>query len=134
MASGVASSVAILTGDTNSVVPIDAYVDGSDWTERLEEFLADCEASDEAVVFTDVLGGSVFQKVSVALARHPGVMHVTGMSLGLVIEALLSPEPLTADVLRGIVETARSTMQVVEVPAAPPASDDATEDEGSFFS
>lgn len=95
LASGLKSSLQILTGDASAVTAIDAYVDETDFVPTIEEFLAASEEGDETIVFTDLLGGSVFQKVSVLLASHPGVIHVTGMNLAVVIGCLLSDEPLT---------------------------------------
>ena len=130
LASGLKSSLQILTGDASAVTAIDAYVDETDFVPTIEEFLAASEEGDETIVFTDLLGGSVFQKVSVLLASHPGVIHVTGMNLGLVIETLISAEPVTAESIKQSIELARQTMQVVEPPNS--VSDDG-ESDGDFF-
>lgn len=125
MASGMLSSLKILAGDVENVTAIDAYVDDSDWTVELDEFLAECAPEDEAVIFTDVQGGSVYQKVCLALAERPDVIHVTGMNLPLVIECLLSGEKLDRPTVAAIAEAAASMLAVTEIQsAAAPASDD----------
>ena len=52
------------------------------------------------------------------------------MNLGLVIETLISAEPVTAESLKQSIELARQTMQVVEPPNS--VSDDG-ESDGDFF-
>lgn len=132
LASGLKSSLQILTGDASAVTAIDAYVDETDFVPTIEEFLAASGEGDETIVFTDLLGGSVFQKVSVLLASHPGVIHVTGMNLAVVIGCLLSDEPLTPEVVDGVVAMASDALERVEIPGADPANEgDAADDD--FF-
>ena len=85
---------------------------------------------DDAVIFTDIYGGSVFQKVVLMEPEKHGIVHVTGMNLGLVIETLISAGPVTAESVKQSIELARQTMQVVEPPNS--VSDDG-ESDGDFF-
>ena len=54
LASGLKSSLQILTGDASAVTAIDAYVDETDFVPTIEEFLAASEEGDETIVFTDL--------------------------------------------------------------------------------
>ncbi len=62
LASGIQSSIGILTGNKDAVQAIDAYVDDSDYTQAIQAFLDSVGPNDEAVIFTDIYGGSVFSK------------------------------------------------------------------------
>lgn len=130
LASGIRSSIGILTGMADMVEAVDCYVDDSDFTPRIQAFIDSVGPEDEAVIFTDIYGGSVFQKVVLMEPEKRGIVHVTGMNLGLVIETLLGAEPVTADSIEQSVELARATMQVVEPPSKVL---DNEESEGDFF-
>lgn len=130
LASGIRSSIEILTGMADMVEAVDCYVDDSDFTPRIQAFIDSVGPEDEAIIFTDIYGGSVFQKVVLMEPEKRGIVHVTGMNLGLVIEALLGAEPVTAVSIKQSVELARATMQVVEPPSK--AADNEGSD-GDFF-
>lgn len=130
LASGIRSSIEILTGMADMVEAVDCYVDDSDFTPRIQAFIDSVGPEDEAIIFTDIYGGSVFQKVVLMEPEKRGIVHVTGMNLGLVIEALLGAEPVTADSIKQSVELARATMQVVEPPSK---SADNEGSDGDFF-
>lgn len=130
LASGIRSSIEILTGMADMVEAVDCYVDDSDFTPRIQAFIDSVDPEDEAVIFTDIYGGSVFQKVVLMEPEKRGIVHVTGMNLGLVIETLLGAELVTADSIKQSVELARATMQVVEPPSK--AADNEGSD-GDFF-
>lgn len=130
LASGIRSSIGILTGMADMVEAVDCYVDDSDFTPRIQAFIDSVGPEDEAIIFTDIYGGSVFQKVVLMEPEKRGIVHVTGMNLGLVIETLLGAEPVTADSIKQSVELARVTMQVVEPPSK---AADNEESEGDFF-
>lgn len=130
LASGIRSSIEILTGMADMVEAVDCYVDDSDFTPRIQAFIDSVDPEDEAVIFTDIYGGSVFQKVVLMEPEKRGIVHVTGMNLGLVIETLLGAEPVTADSIKQSVELAGATMQVVEPPSK--AADNEGSD-GDFF-
>lgn len=130
LASGIRSSIEILTGMADMVEAVDCYVDDSDFTPRIQAFIDSVGPEDEAIIFTDIYGGSVFQKVVLMEPEKRGIVHVTGMNLGLVIEALLGAEPVTADSIKQSVELARATMQVVEPPSK---AADSEGSDGDFF-
>lgn len=130
LASGIRSSIGILTGMADMVEAVDCYVDDSDFIPRIQAFIDSVGPEDEAIIFTDIYGGSVFQKVVLMEPEKRGIVHVTGMNLGLVIETLLGAEPVTADSIKQSGELARATMQVVEPPSK---AADNEESEGDFF-
>lgn len=129
LASGLKSSVQILTGDSSAITAVDAYVDDSDYTEAIKQFIDSCGPDDEAVIFTDILGGSVFQKVALLEPEKHGIPHVTGMNLAVVMECLLTPDPLTPENIDAITGEAASQLMRVNV------SEDTNEQESAddFF-
>ena len=129
LASGIQSSIGILTGNPDAVQSIDAYVDDSDHTENIKAFLDSVEPGDEAVIFTDIYGGSVFQKVVRLQPERYGVFHVTGVNLPAVVQVLLSAEPITEQSLDSLVGEAQQYLQRV----APPEVSDSEEADGDFF-
>lgn len=135
LASGIQSSIGILTGNKESVQAVDAYVDDSDYTEKIRAFLDSVEPGDEAVIFTDIYGGSVFQKVALLHPEKCGVIHVTGVNLPAVIQVLLSSEPITADSVDALMKEAREYLVRVdplpEEGQGPNESDEGSDD--GFF-
>jgi mannose/fructose-specific phosphotransferase system component IIA len=115
LASGIKNSIDVLLGDSSAVIAIDAYLDNSDYTIKIKEFIDKRKPNDEAIIFTDILGGSVFQKVLLEEPEKKGVLHVTGMNLPVVIECLLTPEKLTEQTVDKIASTAASQLKRVSI-------------------
>ena len=129
MASGIKSSVDVLTGDSSAITAVDSYLDESDYTQEVRSFLEGCAPDDEAIVFTDILGGSVFQRVVQEDLARSGVTHVTGTNLAVVLECLLTPDALTLQTVDGICQTAAGQLKRVEAPV-PGSGADATSEKG----
>src|SRR5258707_831021 len=89
-ASGIKSSLDIITGTTDNVFLVECYVDENVSVEaeikKIGELIAD---DDELVVFSDILGGSITNQVLQHLLK-PNVYVVSGFNLPLVIEVLLA--------------------------------------------
>ncbi len=129
LADGYRSSLSILTGMQDSVEYIDAYVDESDYTPKLQTFIDSVGPDDTGVIFTDIYGGSVFQKVALMLEGRQNIFHVTGINLGLVIELLLTDEAITPTYLEEVISAAREGMRLVALEDAGPQP----EGEDEFF-
>lgn len=128
LARGYQSALSILTGSADTVTFINAYVDEADWRPQLDAFIASLEEGDTGVVFTDILGGSVFQQVVLSLEEAGSILHVTGINLGLVIELLFCGETLTAERVQQAIELARDSMQLANAASMGAAEDAADED------
>lgn len=116
LASGLKSSVDVLAGDSSAITAVDAYVDDSDYTKPIQRFIQESGPGDESVIFTDILGGSVFQKVALLRPEDHGVIHVTGMNLAAVMECLLTPDRLTPANVDEITRMAAQQLKRVSVP------------------
>lgn len=113
LAKGYQSALSILTGISDNVSFINAYVEEKDWRPRLDTFIASIGEHDTGIIFTDILGGSVFQQVILSLTGNRNILHITGINLGLVIELLFCGDELTAERVQQSIDLARSSMQLV---------------------
>lgn len=111
LADGIKSSVGILTGNQDLITVVSAYVDESDYTTTIQEFIDSVEPDDDAVIFTDIYGGSVFQKVMLMEPEKRGIVHVTGFNLAVVIETLIRTDPITPELMDEIVQNASGLMR-----------------------
>lgn len=109
MADGLKDTVRFFTGAEN-LDSISAYVDGTALADQIAQWTAGLEPGDEAVIFTDIMGGSVNQALT-ALASDK-VHVITGMNLPLVVELVLAPQdqPLDPEQIAKTVEGARSQL------------------------
>lgn len=127
LASGLKSAIGVLAGEPCQISVIDAYTDDEpgDYTPKIEEFLASVGEQDEGLIFTDILSGSVNQRVVRADPfSNPNVILVTGSNLMVVLGVALDPRPITREVLDEIIS--QSAVQVVE---PEPVADSGNEDD-----
>lgn len=130
VASGVKSAAKILTGDVSAITAVDFYVDESDQAPVVEQFIESVGPDDEAVIFTDLLGGSVCNKVLTLQPEKRGIVHVTGFNLIAVLGCLLADEPLTPASVDEILATAAAQIKRVSVEHDEGAGE---ESDDSFF-
>lgn len=100
-ASGLKSSIDILTGMAKKIQVIDAYVDKSDYTKQITDFIQN--AKRPAVIFTDLKGGSVNQKVVLKAAQEKDIFIVTQTNLAVVLAVFLDNEKLTKEHLQDLI-------------------------------
>lgn len=115
LASGLKSAIGILAGEPCQIDVIDAYTDDEpgDYTPKIKQFIADVGDEDEGFVFTDILSGSVNQRVvREEPFSNPNITLVTGTNLMVVLGVALDPRPVTREVLDEIISQA--SVQVVE--------------------
>ncbi|KAA9241135.1 MULTISPECIES: PTS sugar transporter subunit IIA [Aerococcus] len=118
LASGFKSSIKILTGLEDQVQVIDAYVTDEDYSSQIDQFLADIEAEDQGIIFTDIFGGSVNQRI-VSKCLHSDkakqVYVISNANLGVILSVLLSPEDLSEASLQSEIE--ESAVKLVQLEA-----------------
>ena len=64
LASGVKSVAEVLLHDDSAITVVDCYVDESDPNEQIAEFIDGVRPEDDALIVTDLLGGSVCNMVT----------------------------------------------------------------------
>ena len=100
-ASGLNSSIEILTGMSKKIKVIDAYVDKSDYIKQIDDFIA--KSKRPAVIFTDLKGGSVNQNVVLRIAKEKDIFVVTQTNLAVVLAVILDTEKLTKQHLQDLI-------------------------------
>jgi PTS system mannose-specific IIA component len=113
LASGLQSSLEILTGMGDKVSVIDAYVDDHDYVPDIKKFIEQLNG-EVGVIFTDLVGGSVNQKVMLEIVGHENVLVISGTNLSIVLSVILEADELTKEKLNGLIS--QSQVQLVEAP------------------
>lgn len=111
-ASGILGSLTLLVGERPEVSVIDAYIDDSDYTEKVTDFFKNYNPNDEHIVFTDLFGGSVNQKIFKYLTDYDFFL-ITGFNLPILLEVILSGEPLTTAYIEELITKCRQELKLV---------------------
>lgn len=115
LASGARSTMQFLIGNVDNVDYITAYVDGQKpINEQIEEYFAKIPQGDEVVIFTDIKGGSVNQKM-IPYCERENTFLVSDFNLAVLIEVTMTPEKLTNEFLKAKIEEAREQLCLVEI-------------------
>lgn len=116
-AAGLRDTLEFVGGELG-IIDISAYVDETPLDDQVEAVFSRFAPTDEVLVLTDMLQGSVNQAFRRYMSDH--VFLVTGINLPCALELALCGGPLTADVVRQAIEDARQQLllvndQVVEI-------------------
>ena len=113
-ASGLKTALDIITGETDRVWVIDAYVEeNKPIEEEVKALTAQLKPGDDLVVFTDLMGGSITNQIvrTVDMSR---VHVISGTSFPLVIDLVLSdPDTPTAEAIESALAIAREQLVYV---------------------
>lgn len=113
-AKGLEETVRFIMPNTAKIIVINAYTQNVPVEEEVGAVLNDLAAEDEALIFTDLLGGSVNQAFVPYLA-HPHIHLITGMNLPVIMTVLLglSDEYIDANFLEKALSEGREQMLYV---------------------
>ncbi len=113
-ATGVKSSLDIIIGAMEHVFLIEAYLDETASLEtQINEVMSQVSGTDELIVFTDILGGSITNQI-LQHALKPNVFVVSGFNLPLLIEVLMADAETPAEeVIAAALENAKEQMTYV---------------------
>lgn len=130
LASGFQSSLNILTGKGDKVSVIDAYLDDSDYTPKIDAFIDSIGPNEQGVIFTDLYGGSVNQKIVARLAAKSGkdVFLIANSNLAIILSVILQPvdTKLTDDIINKAI--GESAVKLVKLETSDSNSDEDTDD------
>lgn len=113
LASGYLSSIEILTGTTEGISIINAYVEENDFDKELLEFINDLKEQDQVFIFTDLFGGSVNQKVTrLCLEKNISATVIAGFNLPIILEILLATEDLSNENIHEMVKKSQEEMKL----------------------
>lgn len=128
MASGMASSIEILTGNKDAVTYFDAYIPGESdaVSEHIDAFFETCTPEDIKLLISDMVGGSVCQETMKYLNRE-NTFVISGINLSLLLELSSGAQSsYTKEELENVIEMSRSMTRLIEM-------ENITVDSGDFF-
>lgn len=109
LADGIKSSINILSGEKSNIYYLNAYVDDTNIDDAICSFFKNLAPDDEAVIFTDILGGSVNQKF-VQYCSIPNVYLISGFNLPIILEVVLNSGKLSKDFIRQKIKECREQL------------------------
>jgi len=113
MASGIRYTAELIVGKMDEITTIDAYVTPEDNVEkRFEEYFAQHE-NDRIFVFTDLMGGSVNQKL-LRYSQKENVTLITGTNLPVLMQVMMADDDITEEEIQEFIDDAREELQVVD--------------------
>ena len=114
MASGIRYTAELIVGKMAEITTIDAYVTPEDNVEKkFEEYFAQHE-NDRIFVFTDLMGGSVNQKL-LGYSQKENVTLITGTNLPVLMQVMMSDDDVTEEEIQEFIDDAREELQVVDL-------------------
>lgn len=113
MASGIRYTAELIVGKMDEITTIDAYVTPEDNVEKkFEEYFAQHE-NDRIFVFTDLMGGSVNQKL-LGYSQKENVTLITGTNLPVLMQVMMADDDVTEEEIQEFIDDAREELQVVD--------------------
>ena len=114
MASGIRYTAELIVGKMAEITTIDAYVTPEDNVEKkFEEYFAQHE-NDRIFVFTDLMGGSVNQKL-LGYSQKENVTLITGTNLPVLMQIMMADDDVTEEEIQEFIDDAREELQVVNL-------------------
>ena len=112
MASGIRYTAELIVGQMAEIETIDAYVTPEDNVEeKFKEYFQKHE-HDRVIVFTDLMGGSVNQKL-MEYSKKENVTLITGTNLPVLMQVMLADDDVTDEEIQEYIEDARNELQMV---------------------
>ena len=114
MASGIRYTAELIVGKMAEITTIDAYVTPEDNVEKkFEEYFANHE-NDRIFVFTDLMGGSVNQKL-LGYSQKESVTLITGTNLPVLMQVMMADDDVTEEEIQEFIDDAREELQMVNL-------------------
>ncbi|UUV98473.1 PTS sugar transporter subunit IIA [Vagococcus luciliae] len=119
-ASGLQNSLNILTGSGDNVQVIDAYVTDDDYTPNVQQFIQEVSEDGQGIVFTDLYGGSVNQKIAAEImtSGKDNIILVSNSNLAIILSIMfhentgvLSKEDILAVIQESQVQLVPTTIE-----------------------
>ena len=96
------------------ITTIDAYVTPEDNVEKKFEEYFEQHENDRIFVFTDLMGGSVNQKL-LGYSQKENVTLITGTNLPVLMQVMMADDDVTEDEIQEFINDAREELQVVDL-------------------
>ncbi|WP_246001290.1 PTS sugar transporter subunit IIA [Companilactobacillus musae] len=116
MAEGMKNTIELFAGHNDNVSYISAYTKkNDDLNETIDKLFDTFTDDDKVIIFTDLMGGSVNQRLTVKAQDNKNIFIVYGFNLPVVIEAILSKEDVNSTYIKKLIEVGRSSLGTVEL-------------------
>lgn len=114
MASGIRYTAELIVGKMAEIETIDAYVEPEDNVEeKFKEYFQKHE-NEKVFVFSDMMGGSVNQKL-MEYSKRDNVTLITGTNLPVLLQVMLAGDDVTEDEIQEFIEQARNELKLVSL-------------------
>lgn len=124
LASGAKSTLEFLVGNIVDITCIDAYVDPDEnLIDILENYFSKIDADDEVIVFTDIKGGSVNQKI-IQYAMKPNIFLITGFNLPILLELAIMDKKITVESLEEMIDICKNQLELIKIDMKRESDDD----------
>ncbi|HCM88325.1 MULTISPECIES: PTS sugar transporter subunit IIA [Vagococcus] len=114
LAKGIQSSLNILAGKGDDVTVINAYMTDEDYTPVIVDFIKGINENEQGVIFTDLFGGSVNQKVvtEVVTAGREDIFILSNVNLAIILSILFLPEEsaITTEMIQEAINESQVTL------------------------
>ncbi|MCH4020959.1 MAG: PTS sugar transporter subunit IIA [Erysipelotrichaceae bacterium] len=111
-ASGMKSSIDILSGSSDRLTVFDAYVNQENVADQLNAFYQTVKDDDQVILLSDLYGGSVNQQMYLFLNR-PNTRLIAGVNLALVLELSIR-DSISDEDLEKLVAQSREMLRIVK--------------------
>lgn len=125
MASGIKYTAELILGKMAEITTIDAYVNPEDDIEGQFREYFEAHREDRIFVMTDMMGGSVNQKL-MAYGEQENVTLITGTNLAILIQIMMADEHVSQEELESYIEAARQELKLVQVKKPEKSADEAS--------
>lgn len=116
LAKGLETTLSLFVSSDVDITYISAYLDETvTLDQQISDFLATVGEADQIIAFTDLYGGSVNQRFAQLQQERSDLFIITGFNVPLLLEVLLSTEPVTTESLDQLVEATRQELKQVKV-------------------
>ena len=112
MASGIRYTAELIVGQIAEIETIDAYVTPEDNVEEKFQNYFQKHEQDRVIVFTDLMGGSVNQKL-MEYSKKKNVTLITGTNLPILMQVMLADDDVTDEEIQEYIDDAREELQMV---------------------
>lgn len=112
LAQGYADTIKLVI-PTEQIYPICAYEDGFNFPENMERLMMTFDPDESVVVFTDLICGSVTQKIMELWINRKNFYLFSGVNLPLIMEMILNGNEPTHTEIEEYLESAREQMVCV---------------------
>ncbi len=125
LAEGMVNTLNLFLGELNPFKAISAFMSDVSVDTLIEQFMATVDEDDELVILSDLLGGSVNQKMMPYMSR-PKTYLIAGFNLPMVLQLSVLPQDvnLNEDLLAELIDKSKESLVLVNRYQAQKNSDD----------